>query len=510
MKKTNIIIFLLATLMSACSVDAPKSFTESSDAAPIQPNCYIGTTIPCNILPMNFCVDADKEFIVKVSGGKTEFSVASDNGNVCFPIDKWKSLLAENKDNDITFEVYEKTNNGYLRYAPFTMAVSSDSIDEYVTYRMIEPSYQASGEMSVNQYNLSTGEESIIASDHYTHSQPGYRTQRCVNCHFVQRHNSQNRSFYYRGEKGGMILSYNGTVRKIDTKTGDMPFSTSITSWHPTLPLIAFSMDNFKQSFHSSTTNKIETYNLHGDLVLYDIEKNEITNIIRTENRFESFPEWAPDGKHLYFACTDDDKNKLPFDSVKYDILRIAFDADSRSWGKIDTVYAATKLDSSATIPKISPDGKFLAITRAEYGMQVPTEHSADVCLINLATSELLPLKNVNSPLCDSYHSWSTNSRWLLIASKREDGSYARNYITHIDENGNATKPFRMPRLNPRHDADLLKSYNVPEFAQTPAPFSTTEYMEVVAKHDAEKAKFGSPMTKQVDGKSGASNIHHR
>ena len=67
-----------------------------------------------------------------------------------------------------------------------------------------------------------------------------------------------------------------------------------------------------------------------------------------------------------------------------------------------------------------------------------------------------------------------------------------------------------MPRLNPRHDADLLKSYNVPEFAQTPAPFSTTEYMEVVAKHDAEKAKFGSPMTKQVDGKSGASNIHHR
>ena len=69
---------------------------------------------------------------------------------------------------------------------------------------------------------------------------------------------------------------------------------------------------------------------------LYDIEKNEITNIIRTENRFESFPEWAPDGKHLYFVCTDDDKNKLPFDSVKYDILRIAFDADSRSWGKIE------------------------------------------------------------------------------------------------------------------------------------------------------------------------------
>ena len=66
MKKTNIIIFLLATLMSSCSVDAPKSYSKSSDAAPIQPDCYIGTTIPCNILPMNFSVDANKDFIVKV------------------------------------------------------------------------------------------------------------------------------------------------------------------------------------------------------------------------------------------------------------------------------------------------------------------------------------------------------------------------------------------------------------------------------------------------------------
>ncbi len=500
---------MLATLMSACSVDAPKSFKESSDVAPIMPDCYIGTTIPCNILPMNFCVDANKDYVVKVSGEKTEMSVASDNGNVCFPIDKWKTLLAENKDKDITFEVYEKTSNGHLRYAPFTMTVSSDSIDEYVTYRMIEPSYQASGEMSINQYNLSTGEESIIASDHYTHSQPGYRVQRCVNCHFVSRNNPQNRNFYYRGEKGGMILSYNGTIRKIDTKAGDMPYSTSYTSWHPKLPLLAFSMNNFKQSFHSSAINKLEQYDLHGDLLLYDIEKNEITNIIRSDDRFESIPEWAPDGKFLYFTCSDDDKNRLPYDSIKYDILRIAFDENTRSWGKIDTVYEATKLDSSATSPKISPDGKFLAITRAEYGMQVPTEHSADVCLVNLETSEFLPLKNVNSPRCDSYHSWSTNSRWLLIASKREDGSYARNYITHIDEKGNATKPFRVPHLNPRHDIDLLKSYNVTEFAQAAAPFSTAEYMEVVAKQEAEKAKFGSPMKNKVDGNSGASQLQH-
>ena len=81
---------------------------------------------------------------------------------------------------------------------------------------------------------------------------------------------------------------------------------------------------------------------------------------------------------HVYdtFVCTDDDRNKLPFDSVKYDIVRIAFDADTRSWGKIDTVYSATKLDSSATIPKISPD---IRQGEKEYAslLQMPSHEAA-------------------------------------------------------------------------------------------------------------------------------------
>jgi len=59
----------------------------------------------------------------------------------------------------------------------------------------------------------------------------------------------------------------------------------------------------------------------------------------------------------------------------------------------------------------------------------------------------------------DSWHSWSSNGRWLVFASKRDDGVYARLYLTHIDGNGRASPAVRLP-LKER----LRESFNIPEF----------------------------------------------
>ena len=70
-----------------------------------------------------------------------------------------------------------------------------------------------------------------------------------------------------------------------------------------------------------------------------------------------------------------------------------------------------------------------------------------------------------NSDDTESYHCWSHNSRWMVFSSRRIDGLYTRLYITHIDEQGNASKPFLLPQKDPkRYYADLLFSYNIPEF----------------------------------------------
>jgi len=71
----------------------------------------------------------------------------------------------------------------------------------------------------------------------------------------------------------------------------------------------------------------------------------------------------------------------------------------------------------------------------------------------------------LNSDYCDSYHSWSSNSKWLIFSSKRDDGLTARPYISYINENGISSKPFVLPQSDPEFYKGFLKSYNIPEFS---------------------------------------------
>jgi hypothetical protein len=76
----------------------------------------------------------------------------------------------------------------------------------------------------------------------------------------------------------------------------------------------------------------------------------------------------------------------------------------------------------------------------------------------------------VNSPRSESWHSWSSNSRWIAFASKRRDGLFARVYFSFVDESGQAHKPFLLPQKDPTFYDRLLKTYNVPELVPVAAP----------------------------------------
>ena len=99
--------------------------------------------------------------------------------------------------------------------------------------------------------------------------------------------------------------------------------------------------------------------------------------------------------------------------------------------------------------------------------------------MLDLKDGTLHTLDEINGPDADSYHSWSGNSRWIIWASRRLDGLYSRLFIAHIDENGNASKPFLMPQKDMEHDRMLMKSYNVPEFISGPVTFDQGKMAEV-------------------------------
>ena len=70
----------------------------------------------------------------------------------------------------------------------------------------------------------------------------------------------------------------------------------------------------------------------------------------------------------------------------------------------------------------------------------------------------------LNSKDVDSYHSWSSNGRWIVFSSKRIDGKYTRLYFAHVDKDGRFTRPFMLPQKDPEQNGALLYAYNIPEF----------------------------------------------
>ena len=84
--------------------------------------------------------------------------------------------------------------------------------------------------------------------------------------------------------------------------------------------------------------------------------------------------------------------------------------------------------------------------------------------MVNLQTGTHEPLTEANSPDVESYHSWSSNSRWIVFSSRRMDGLYTRPYIAYIDAQGKASKPFVLPQKSADFYLDFMKSYNIPEF----------------------------------------------
>ena len=117
-----------------------------------------------------------------------------------------------------------------------------------------------------------------------------------------------------------------------------------------------------------------------------------------------------------------------------------------------DTLWNARLMQGSVCHPKASPDGRYLLFTVAQCGTFPIWHRETDLQLLDLLTGKIDKLERVNSNRSETYHSWSSNSRWFAFASKRGDGQYGRVYFAYVDEMGQVHKPFVLPRIT---------SYNV-------------------------------------------------
>ena len=297
--------------------------------------------------------------------------------------------------------------------------------------------------------------------------------------------------------------------------TSDSILSAGVyPAWHPWLPLIVYSTNKTMQTFHITNPDKIEVFDTQSDLIAYDVERNEVTNIEKGPNEFEVFPTWAPDGKALYYCSAHFEYQDTVspgieliqrFKEVKYNIYRKRFDLESKTFGPRELVFRADSLgqdtavanqsSKSATLPRISPDGRYLMFTLGNYGVFHIWHKDANLYIIDLATGKVRCMDEINSPNVESYHSWSSNGHWVVFSSRRDDGNFTRPFIAHIDKTGHGGKPFELPCADPDYHRQFMKSYNIPEFMKGAVKISPQSFADALKK-DGEQVRYVQHLNK--------------
>ena len=487
---------LLACLLASCSAGHENAVKQNS-LPHIYPD-YAGVTVPVNIAPLNFLLRdstvTETEVVLTCTGastGETEahsqssLTVTGSGNGVQFGMDEWKTFLQKAVGGKVNVQVYACGEDGvWKEYKPFVWNVVGDSIDPYLTYRLIEPDYEAWNKLQIKQRCIENWEEKTLA-DH------NLQENRCMNCHAFGNQDARLSMMYVRGPGGGAILNRNGRLRKLDLKTDSLVSSSVYYGFSPSGRYVTFSTNVIIPAFHANAAKRLEVYDTKSDVYVADLDRNIILSSPLTCDtaRLETFPTFSPDGRYIYYCVADRDGLRTEnLKGLHYNLVRIPFDertgqiaADA---SRVDTLYKAR----SVCHPRISPDGRFLLFTIADYGTFPIWHPEADLCMIDLQTGRVDSLAVVNSPRSDTYHSWAHNSRWFVFASKRDDGLYGKPYFCYVDRRGKAHKPFLLPQQPPSFYDDCLKSFNIPELSRGSVPYDAVDIEEAM-KLPAEKFK---------------------
>lgn len=423
---------------------------------------YKDVTIPVNIAPLNY--------YYAMKGAKSATTTFSVDGksvtikgvDVEWKLSKWKAFIADAAGKTINVKASVKVD-GKIVEDNWTISVIEDEIDAFLTYRRIEPAFQMTNEVSIMERNIENFEESTICDYTVTDNS-------CMNCHIHGQQRGDLSMFYIRGAKGGAILNRDGKLRKLTLKTPDMISSTVYGELHPSGRFGVFSTNIIFPGLHSMYGKRTEVYDTVSDLTVADFDNNSMINVPQTAraDKLETFPCFSADGKAVFYCSADTLRIPEEIENLRYSLVSVSFDTETGEMGtQMDTLWNADVLHSSVCHPKASPDGRWLMFTVADFGTFPINHNECTLHMIDLQTGEANALESIKGDSSDTFHSWSSDSRWFVFASKRGDSQYSKAFFCHLDENGNPSKPFMLPQKDARYYDYTLKSFNVPDLGKS-------------------------------------------
>jgi len=492
-----ILLFLLACGKPSATV--PSESESVSETPNIYPD-YKDITIPPNIAPLNFQMkSAGDEFIACIEGaGKQLIAAATEDGKFDLDSLAWHSLLEASKGKQLSVTLYAQRDGKWVKFPAYHITVAAEPIDRYLSYRLIEPSYELYRQLGIYERDLTGFTQVAIYENNRKFDEA---ENHCINCHTYQNHSTQHMLFHVRAKHGGTIFIQDGRAEKVNMKSDSILSSAVYPSWHPEKPWVVFSSNQTGQTFHMLNKQKIEVVDYGSDLIFYDVAQKKIYNVLKTGADLETFPTWTPSGRKIYYCSahvpefigkTADERQEIISRicmQVRYNLYSLTFDPQTGHFGSPVLEYDCASAGKSVAVPRVSPDGRYVLFTLASYGQFHIWHNDADLYIKDTQTDEVRPLSEANaagSP--DSFHDWASNGRWIIFVSRRDDGSYSRVYISYFDKMGQAHKAFILPQRDPEQNILLTKSYNVPQLTRDAVPLTAAQLREVIY-NDQQTAK---------------------
>lgn len=218
---------------------------------------------------------------------------------------------------------------------------------------------------------------------------------------------------------------------------------------------------------------------IKGILVVYDRETGTYTPLRGADDPayVQSNPTWSPDGKTIVFARAEAYRDPKISNSqaillsekdvpefiedgkpFQFDLYRVPFN-EGRG-GAAEPIAGASHDGKSNFFAKFSPDGKWIVFCKAQNYMLLMPDSELHIVPAEGGVARRL---RANTRRMNSWHSFSSNGRWLVFSSKANT-PYTQLFLTHIDEGGESTPPVVLERFTGND-----RAANIPEFVSLPA-----------------------------------------
>ncbi len=439
------------------------------------------------LFPPNFCApyleweDAQNSlWQVLVDFGQTdeEFTDITEKRRWRFPRALWEGIQENAIAADVTVQIKgvqvnesgERVNKVQVS-EPIHFRISEDPADSYIVYRLVPPPFSSLKTPDIFVRDIRKDEPELFLSA---------RRSYCINCHtFSSKEGNkgklglQIRSLRPGGNKLPVYLAYYDMEKRTGRKL-HLPFDIQMSTfmaWSPDETKLAFSANQKIVAFKPIVYETQLAGMSASDIAIYDANTNETYLMpgASDPNFLEIYPRWSPDGSQLVFARSAVGNHPA---HILFDLCAIAMGPKRETEAR--SIEDASDNEKSNYYPRFSPDGRWFSFCRCDGGDLIRS--SSDIYLKRGDLQGPAHCLECNYPYAgDSWHSWSSNGRWLVFASKREGGIYAYLYLTHIDDEGHASPAVRLPLKEIPY-----ASFNIPEFVANYPEISENELFEAI------------------------------